>query len=104
MRFARDAQSSDRKAGPLSVVMSSGTPKRLIQLERRASAQAADDASCIGVASGHLVDLSIMVRRNLASPEGGSGPTTSTWMCPNLRFGCGKSPTPDSVCLVILLV
>ena len=69
IRQAREAQSSDRKAGPRSVVMSSGTPKRLIQLESKASAQVLVEVSGMGVASGHLVERSMMVNRYLESPD-----------------------------------
>ena len=78
MRRASEAHSSDRKAGPLSVVMSSGTPKRLIQLERRAAAQALEEESDIGVASGHLVERSIIVNKYLYPLDAGRGPTMST--------------------------
>ncbi|XP_066962241.1 uncharacterized protein [Macrobrachium rosenbergii] len=52
--------------------------EELWKLERRASAHALEVASSMGVASGHLVERSTTVRRYLAPPDGGRGPTTST--------------------------
>ena len=65
-------------------------------------AQDSDVASGMGYASGHLVDLSIAVNRYLYPFEYGRGPTMSTWISANLRFGCGKEPMWGFVCLVIL--
>ena len=47
---------------PLSDVMVSGTPKRLIQLWRKVEATLRAEVSAMGTASGQRVDLSIMVR------------------------------------------
>ena len=94
---ARAAQRLDVKTEPLSEVMTSGRPNLAIQPSRRARRQSVVVAVFMGVASGHLVDLSIVVNRYLKPPEDGRGPTTSTWMWPNLLVGWLNLPMPDSV-------
>ena len=50
--------------GPLrSDVICSGSPNREIHYVRSVDAHVAAVSSCIGVASGHLVALSVMVRK-----------------------------------------
>ena len=54
---------------------------RHVEPKRRLSRAVAHDtvvACSIGIASGHLVDLSIIVNRYRLPSELGSGPTTST--------------------------
>lgn len=53
---------------PLSEVRSKGMPKRAIQLKTKALAHVLVSVSFSGIASGHLVKLSIMVRRWVYSP------------------------------------
>ncbi len=48
--------------GPLSDVMAAGTPNRAIQPETRAVAQSAALVLSMGMASIHLLFLSIMVK------------------------------------------
>ncbi len=65
---------------PRSEVMTTGTPKRLTQRATKASAIVAASMFLTGMASTHLVDRSMMVKRYLnPSAEVGSGPTKSTW-------------------------
>ena len=85
-KFVRLVHSDDVKGVPLSDEMCSGTPWAAIQV-MRAFRQDCVVASSMGMASGHLVDLSIMVNRYLKPSDFGRGPTMSTWMCENLRVG-----------------
>ena len=94
---------SDVKTEPRSDVMCSGRPNLLIQASSRAVAHDTVVASSIGIASGHLVDLSMIVNRYRFPSELGSGPTISTCMCPKRRVGCWKLPRDALVCLCILL-
>ena len=55
--------------------MCCGMPKRDIQLTMRACAHELADVSFRGMASGHLVNRSITVRRCVYPCDGGSGPT-----------------------------
>jgi hypothetical protein len=48
---------------PLSEVMTSGMPNRTIREVMKASAQSTADMLRIGMASSHLVDLSMRVKR-----------------------------------------
>ena len=75
---ASAAQRLDVKTEPRSEVMTSGRPNLAIHPSRRARRQSLVVALFIGVASGHLVDLSMVVNRYLKPPEEGRGPTTST--------------------------
>ncbi len=75
---------------PRSEVMTAGTPKRLTQPATKASAIVAASMFLTGMASTHLVDWSMMVKRYLKpSAEVGSGPTKFTWRCVNCRSGTG---------------
>ena len=94
---ASAAQRLDVKTEPLSEVMTSGRPNLAIQPFRRAHRQSSVVAFFMGIASGHLVDLSMVVNRYLEPPDEGRGPTTSTCMWPNLLVGGSKLPMPDSV-------
>ena len=66
--------------GPRSDVISAGTPNREIHPRMRAFVQVGVFASGRGMASGHRVNRSIMVKRYVIPSLGGSGPTKSTWM------------------------
>ena len=94
---------SDVKTEPRSDVMCSGRPNLLIQASSRAVTHDTVVASSIGIASGHLVDLSMIVNRYRFPSELGSGPTIYTCMCPKRRVGCWKLPRDALVCLCILL-
>lgn len=54
---------SEQNCVPLSEVMASGTPNRATQPEVKASATAVAVMLASGMASSHLVDLSMMVSR-----------------------------------------
>ena len=86
MRFVRLVHSEDVKGVPLSDVMCCGTPWAAIQL-MRAFRQDWVVASVMGMASGHLVDLSMIVKRYLKPSDLGRGPTISTCIWENLRVG-----------------
>ena len=79
--------------GPRSEVKWAGTPKREIQWVMRASAQSEAEVEAMGMASGHLVERSTMVKRYSAPAEGGKGPTRSTWRWLNLLAGTGMTWT-----------
>jgi len=59
----RDIQSCEVKEVPRSDVMWAGMPNLEIHPESRAAAQEAELALDIGIASGHLVERSTMVKR-----------------------------------------
>lgn len=61
--FPNVDHTSEIKTDPRSDVMSAGMPNLLIHEDKRALVQDLVDASSIGIASGHLVDLSITVKR-----------------------------------------
>ena len=79
-RFANDAHIEDVNTDPRSDVMISGRPNLAIQLFNRAETHASVEAFDIGTASGHLVDLSMIVKIYLFPSDWGKGPTTSTCM------------------------
>ena len=68
MSFVNDDHSWDVKGVPLSDVMCSGTPWRAIHVSR-ALVHEDDVASDIGIASGHLVLRSMMVKMYLEPSE-----------------------------------
>jgi len=77
-RLHRPAHRADVNWAPLSDVMGAGTPNRdtqpaVVVMDQR------------GMASGHLEVRSIIMKRQVWPPEGGSGPTRSTWMWAKLR-------------------
>ena len=65
-------------------MISSGTPNLGIQCQTKAAVHVAAVTSLIGIASGHLENLSTIVIRYRWSSEGGSGPTKSRCRLPNL--------------------
>ena len=65
--------------GPLSLVITARTPNLEIHVEIPAR----------GIASGHLVYLSMHVNRYVKPCEEGKGPTRSTCTCANLLKGTG---------------
>ena len=71
-------QTSDVNCGPRSLVTVVGTPNRAIQPDMNARARETAEVSEMGMASGHLVNLSMMVKRYVNPWEGGRGPTKST--------------------------
>ncbi|KRZ75625.1 hypothetical protein T10_8910 [Trichinella papuae] len=87
---------------PLSVVIRLGTPKRAIQLFRKVRATVVAVMSWIGQASGHLVNLSMAVRRYLKPSDCGSGPTMSRWTCSKRCAGRRNSASGERVCRCIL--
>jgi hypothetical protein len=73
---------------PRSEVNVVGTPNREIQWTIRAFATSTVFVEAKGMASGHLVVLSMIVNKCVQlSTEGGKGPTRSTWMWENLMPG-----------------
>jgi hypothetical protein len=84
------SQTADVNWVPQSEVMTAGAPKRLTQPATKASAIVAAYMFLTGIASTHLVDWSMMVKRYLnPSADLGSGPTKSTWRCLNRRSETG---------------
>lgn len=81
MTCVRALKRIDSNCDPWSVVMNLGQPNRDIQLLKKVFAIVAADVSLIGMASGHLENLSIIVRQYLLPSDSGSGPTMSmcTW-------------------------
>ena len=62
---------------PRSDTISRGTPNRAIQWEMSALAQVAEVVSVNGIASGHRVNRSTIVRRYVKPCDGSKGPTIS---------------------------
>ena len=62
---------------PLSEVKSNGMPNQAIQWKTTALAHVSVSVFFSGIASGHLVNWSTMVRRWVQPGDGGSGPTRS---------------------------
>jgi hypothetical protein len=58
-------------------VIVNGTQKRLTQWWKNVKAQAAVVVEAMGTASGHLLDLSIIVNKCVYPLDMGSGPTKS---------------------------
>ena len=95
---------------PRSVTTCNGTPKREIHVFRKANAMVEADVFCKGVASTHLVALSMHVSTYLAgdvyTPSyvvvGGSGPMMSMWTVSNLPDGKENGVVSVLVCLEIL--
>lgn len=85
-----------------SIVILRGTPNRAIHVPKTCLATVSAVMSSIGIASGHHVKRSTIVRQYLYPLELGSGPTISTWTCSNLFVGPLKSPTGVLLCRVIL--
>ena len=61
------------------------------------------DVSATGNASGHLVDLSMMVNRCVAPGAAGSGPMRSTWICEKRLCGTVMGSGSMWTCLVTFL-
>ena len=85
--------------GPRSVVMVAGTPKFEIHPSIKVFATFSEDVSLIGIASGHLVNLSTHVKRCVWPFDGGDGPTISTCMCLNRASGTANVHGVVEVCL-----
>jgi hypothetical protein len=81
----RVAQSAEVNWGPLSLVIAEGTPNRCIHPAKRAAAQSAAEVDCSGIASGHLVVLSMAVKIYVQPLDLGRGPTRSTCRWENRR-------------------
>lgn len=72
---------SDSNWVPLSVVITARDPYWAIHVLKNACMIVSAEISGIGVASGHLVNRSIIVRQYLLPWDGWSGPTISMYMC-----------------------
>jgi hypothetical protein len=72
---------------PWSEVMAAGTPKWLIQWWKRAEAQAEVGVEATGIASGHRLDRSMMVKRCVKPFDIGNGTTKLMLMCANRWAG-----------------
>jgi hypothetical protein len=100
-RLHSASQTADVNWVPRSEVMTASTPKRLTQPATKASAIVAASMFLTGMASTHLVDRSMMVKRYLKpSAEVGSGPTKSTWRCVNRCYGTGMLCVAAAGCSV----
>ena len=74
---------------PLSLVITAGTPNLEIHPWNMAEAKSAAAIPVRGTASGHLVDLSMHVKRYVKPLDEGKGPTRSTCTCANILKGTG---------------
>ena len=72
----------------LSLVITAGTPIIEIHPWNMAEAHTAE-IPVRGIASGHLVDLSMHVKRYVKPLDEGKGPTRSICTCANLLKGTG---------------
>ena len=77
-------------------VISAATPNRVIQLAISARA-----VTLSGIASGHRVNRSTIVRRYVKPCEGGRGATRSTLICLNLRAGIENVFNCALICVCI---
>ena len=100
-RIHNSAQISEVNCAPLSDVIIAGTPKRGIQLKNSASVQSLVLVAERGIASNHLVDLSMIVNRCVKPLDDGRGPTISTCICEKRLEGTGICCISDLVCLCI---
>lgn len=87
--FVMASNIADSNCAPLSVVISLGTPNHVIHVLKNAFVTVSAEMSVIGVAFGHLVVLSIIVKQYLSPLEFGNGPTMSMCTCRNLSSGTG---------------
>ena len=94
------SQSVKVNCAPRSEEMTLGRPCQDTQPCRRAMHKEPAEVSEMGITSGHLESLSMMVKRCVNPCELGSGLTTSTWMCSNLPVGMGICCAGGSVCLI----
>ena len=83
-------QISDVNWAPLSDVRCNGTPNLAIQFNNKALAHVSVKVSVMGIASGHLVKRSTIVKRYRNPCDSGSGPTMSTFMCSKRDRGTSK--------------
>jgi hypothetical protein len=88
-RWVRWDQMEEVNWEPRSEVRIWGRPKREIQWEQRASAQAEAVVEERGMASAQRVVQSMRVRMCVLPCEGGRGPTMSTWTREKRREGIG---------------
>ena len=88
---ARDDHNPDTNCPSLLDVMGSGIPNRDTHELRQEDEQDVAVSSSIGIASDHQVERSVTVKRYRNLIDAGRGTTIPTWMCENLRCGCGKS-------------
>ncbi len=61
--------------------MVSGTPKLATHPEIKDLRTVSVDVSGSGIATGHLVNRSMIVKMCVCPLDAGSGPTRSMWMC-----------------------
>ncbi len=87
---------------PLSVVTVEGTPNLEIQPCRKVAATDSAVMFTRGMASGHLVNLSMQVSKYVCPLEVGSGPTKSMWMESNLALGGTKVESGVTECRLTL--
>ena len=78
MDLANISQRCEVNCVPRSLVMTSGRPNLDIHPDRRALIQLLVEDDCMGTASDHLVDRSIIVRRFLNPWDDGNGLTMFT--------------------------
>ena len=74
---------------PPSLVITAGMPNLEIHPWNMAEAHSTTEIPVRGIASGHLVDLSMHVKRYVKPLDEGKGPTRSTCTCANLLKGTG---------------
>ena len=88
--FPNSAQREEVNWAPRSEVRLVGTPNLAIQPLMSASAHVVAEMSLTGIVSGHLDQRSIIVKMYEWPSDWGSGPTRSTWRCPNLLSGAAN--------------
>ena len=90
--------------GPLSDVMSDGTPNLATQFSANALPTVAASVCAIGMASGHLVNWSMTVSKCVWPFEAGNGPTRSTWTCAKRAAGFSNLCSGARWCLCTFAV
>ena len=101
--FVNSSKSVDWNWEPLSVVIIEGQPKTEIHSRNMVLEIVSADISLSGTATGHLVNLSMMVSIYWQSFAIGNGPTISMCRFVNLPSGLLNCPGGDFECLFVLL-
>ena len=101
--FVNSPKSVDWNWEPLSVVITEGQPKTAIHSRNILLEIISTDISLSGTATGHLVNLSMMVSIYWWSFAVSNGPTISMCRFVNLPFGLLNCPGGHFVSLFVLL-
>ena len=102
--FVNSSKSVDLNWEPLSVVITEGQPETAIHSRNMLLEIVSADISLSGTATGHLVNLSMMVSIYWQSVPIGNGPTISKCRFVNKPCVFLNCPGGDFLCLLVLLI